>query len=503
MSLFLRASADGQSASEKAAVTFTLGIFFDGTTNNALNIRRRLEASALDDLRLEDSDALEAWTEAASADLGLGGRAITSHIGYYTNIHWLNMLYATDLTEGQIQQNLYIEGIGTAEGEADTALSMAFGTGERGIVAKTDKAVAAIVEVLRGFVIRQPNLIINELQFDIFGFSRGAAAARHFANRVFYRDDEIIAAIKRGLEGVEYRGTAAGKTRFLGLFDTVAAVATLENGMDPNSADNGDVMLELRPGVAEKVFHLTAQHECRFNFALNSVQPAWPEVALPGVHSDIGGGYHAVEEEVCFLTRPRFETVPLTTADDATRVYRAASEELKALRRYPTIAPYLESGEVEICTWSDDCIAADRYGMLQKRSGAAVVLRRKAHNDWAKIALRVMIDAATAAGVAFNAIDDAGEALALPSQLQHLCDKAIALSHAVRHGRETVGFTEAEINRLAADYLHCSANWNTVTTDADGKVTGAVKAVELASFVNRPDAQWRRTVYNLNGEKMS
>ncbi|MCS5969729.1 hypothetical protein LNP26_30100 [Klebsiella variicola subsp. variicola] len=44
--------------------------------------------------------------------------------------------------------------------------------------------------------------------------------------------------------------------------------------------------LTLRPGVAEKVFHITAANECRFNFALNSVKPAWPELALPGAHSD-------------------------------------------------------------------------------------------------------------------------------------------------------------------------------------------------------------------------
>ncbi|HCM5348461.1 TPA: hypothetical protein N3N58_005319 [Klebsiella pneumoniae] len=44
--------------------------------------------------------------------------------------------------------------------------------------------------------------------------------------------------------------------------------------------------LTLRPGVAEKVFHITAANECGFNFALNSVKPAWPELALPGAHSD-------------------------------------------------------------------------------------------------------------------------------------------------------------------------------------------------------------------------
>ncbi|MBL1249179.1 hypothetical protein JK362_20945 [Klebsiella pneumoniae] len=48
--------------------------------------------------------------------------------------------------------------------------------------------------------------------------------------------------------------------------------------------------LTLRPGVAEKVFHITAANECRFNFALNSVKPAWPELALPGAHSERSEG---------------------------------------------------------------------------------------------------------------------------------------------------------------------------------------------------------------------
>ncbi|MFW8177622.1 type VI secretion system tube protein Hcp, partial [Klebsiella pneumoniae] len=86
----------------------------------------------------------------------------------------------------------------------------------------------------------------------------------------------------------EFSGAPGGKTRFLGIFDTVAAIGTPVNGFNPHSADTGDVNLALRPGVAEKVFHITAQHECRFNFALNSVKPAWPELALPGAHSDIG-----------------------------------------------------------------------------------------------------------------------------------------------------------------------------------------------------------------------
>ncbi|MEA9393662.1 DUF2235 domain-containing protein, partial [Acerihabitans sp. TG2] len=346
--------------------------------------------------------------------------------------------------------------------------------------------------------------LVKELQFDIFGFSRGAASARHFANRVFSQDSAIIAAINTGLGEVEveYAGTPGGKTRFLGIFDTVAAIGTLANGLNPNSADTGEVNIVLRPGVAEKVFHITAQHECRFNFALNSVKPAWPELALPGAHSDIGGGYNPVEYETYFLTRPQFETVPICTADTDTRIYRQTGEQRKLMDTYPAIAPMLHEVETEINIWYDDRMPADRYGTLQKRSGAALILNRPTRNDWSKVVLRVMIDAAQDAGVIFDPIRETNVKLKLQPELDTLCEKALVMGRAARSGKSVYGFTTPELHALAGQYLHCSANWNRVIKNSQGMITGAVKPVELLSFTNRPDARWQRTVYNMDGNKL-
>ncbi len=101
-------------------------------------------------------------------------------------------------------------------------------------------------------------IVINCLQFDIFGFSRGAAAARHFANRIQSEDPAIISAIRQAMTGITFNGSPSGKTRFIGIFDTVAAIGTPVNGLNPHSADTGNVKLTLRPGVAENVFHITA-----------------------------------------------------------------------------------------------------------------------------------------------------------------------------------------------------------------------------------------------------
>ncbi|UNA34029.1 DUF2235 domain-containing protein [Klebsiella pneumoniae subsp. pneumoniae] len=135
---------------------------------------------------------------------------------------------------------------------------------------------------------------------------------------------------------------------------------------------------------------------------MNSVKPAWPELALPGAHSDIGGGYNPNENEAYFLTRPEFETVPFSIPDTETRIYRQTCAKLKTMDGYPAIALLLNAVEVSVDTWHDDRMPADRYGTLQKRSGAALVINRPTFNDWSKVVLRVMLDAARMPGRCLN-----------------------------------------------------------------------------------------------------
>ncbi|MEE4408006.1 MULTISPECIES: phospholipase effector Tle1 domain-containing protein [unclassified Serratia (in: enterobacteria)] len=486
---------------KKREITLTIGMFFDGTGNNAINSGERQKACTGEHFGMDNVDALSAQAQCLQLKSGYSGTAAGSHLGYYTNIHWLRTLYNQKLTvdTGYGQGAIYIEGIGTESGKGDSAYGMMSGRGETGVVSKTDKAVAALVVGIQDYLAKHStarSCIIKELQFDIFGFSRGAATARHFANRVFSQDRAIIAAIKAGLGEVEFSGTPGGKTRFLGIFDTVAAIGTPANGLNPHSADTGDVNIVLRPGVAEKVFHITAQHECRFNFALNSVKPAWPELALPGVHSDIGGGYNPDEHEAYFLTRPQFETVPLSTADSHTWIYQQTCEQLTVMDTYPAITPVLQAVEIEINAWHDDRMSADRYGTPQKRSGAALIIDRPTRNDWSKVVLRVMLDA----GV-FDPIDDSVPDFAIPAELNSLCEKAIVMGRAARSGQSAIGFTTPEIHALAEKYLHCSANWNSVISDGQGMVTGGVKPAKLVTFTNRPDERWQRTVYDMDGNK--
>ncbi|MEN4669653.1 phospholipase effector Tle1 domain-containing protein [Pantoea agglomerans] len=496
-----------QAAKKKREITLTIGVFFDGTGNNANNSGDRQAACSGEHFGMNDAEATSGLEQCLRLNRGVSGTAAGSYLGYYSNIYWLNTLYSPDVrpdTETG-QYAIYIEGIGTEDGTGDSTYGMGTGRGDTGVVRKTDKAVAILAAAIQGYFNRHAaarTCVIKELQFDIFGFSRGAAAARHFANRIFSQDSTIVSAIKIGLGDVEFSGTPGGKTRFLGIFDTVAAIGTPVNGLNPHSADTGEVNLVLRPGVAEKVFHITAKHECRFNFALNSVKPAWPELALPGAHSDIGGGYNPEEREACFLTRPEFETVPLSTPDTETRIYQQTCAQLKTMDGYPAIAPLLNAVKVSADVWHDDRMPADRYGTLQKRSGAALVIDRLTRNDWSKVVLRVMLDAAQDAGVIFDPIRDTNKELRLRSELNSLCEKAIIMGRATRSGVPGTGFTTSEILMLAEKYIHCSANWSSVIRDSEGRISGAVRPAKLVTFTNRPDERWQRTVYDMDGNKI-
>lgn len=115
-------------------------------------------------------------------DRGLSGTAAGSYLGYYTNVHWLRTLYATDFPANgtQGQDTIYIEGVGTEDGMGDSTYSMGTGRGDTGVVRKTDKAVAALASAIKNYFAKPSESgigTIKELQFDILD-SAGAQRRR-------------------------------------------------------------------------------------------------------------------------------------------------------------------------------------------------------------------------------------------------------------------------------------------------------------------------------------
>ena len=138
---------------------------------------------------------------------------------------------------------------------------------------------------------RQQGPQIEEIILDVFGFSRGAAAARSFVNQLlrhFSPNGKFFCSVPLRL-------------RFMGLFDTVASVGLADSMPVPGvegHQDWGDQDLLVIPPQVEQCVHFVAGHEGRKSFPVDlvlrkdgSYPPNCTEVVYPGMHSDVGGGY--------------------------------------------------------------------------------------------------------------------------------------------------------------------------------------------------------------------
>ncbi|WP_434223394.1 hypothetical protein [Xenorhabdus bakwenae] len=255
--------------------------------------------------------------------------------------------------------------------------------------------------------------------------------------------------------------------------------------------------------MAEHIFHITAMNECRYNFSSNSIKPDYPELIFPGAHSDIGGGYNPTETERLFITRPRSLTVDENTPDNSTWIYKKAQEELSQMRGYPAIAPLLHGNEVKVETWQNNQFyPRNELERFQKQVAAAAVLYREITNDWSKVVMRVMQDAAQEAGIVFGKPKDKDDDYQLSPELTLLAEKAIKQGRAIRQGQALIPFTAEELTMIQTKYVHCSSHWNSVVIK-DEQIQGGVNAVELVSFVNRPCEKWHRAIFDITGKEIS
>ena len=139
--------------------------------------------------------------------------------------------------------------------------------------------------------------IVKEIFVSAFGFSRGAAAARAFANW-FIALCELDAELS-GHSGLTLGGLPV-KMDFLGLFDTVASVGLASSALVSHGHDAWADSLRIPAGVA--CTHLVSAHEVRRSFPLDSIShhgamnANCKEIVFPGVHSDLGGGYAPMEQ---------------------------------------------------------------------------------------------------------------------------------------------------------------------------------------------------------------
>ncbi len=192
---------------------------------------------------------------------------------------------------------LYFRGIGNDEENVQAIgyYQAAFGAGEKNI---RDHAYASICKHYR------PGDRIS-----LIGFSRGAASARMLASKLnkyglpaeitlHYRSMKNRSSGETEWQFSHYdtkdEGSGKVEVKFLGLLDTVGAFGIPIN-IGPLNFQKVNLFhdLTLAPNVKRAV-HLVAIDESREPFipTLTNASDRIDEVWMPGVHSDVGGGFH-------------------------------------------------------------------------------------------------------------------------------------------------------------------------------------------------------------------
>ncbi|MEB0047806.1 MULTISPECIES: phospholipase effector Tle1 domain-containing protein [unclassified Pseudomonas] len=437
-------------AKEKVKVSLRIGVFFDGTLNNASNSASGLLCGAQHAIKPEDIDAS---CKPYMAD------PASSYGSDVTNVFKLYELYpaAKDAESAgaakQVLRSLYVEGIGTEGGGEDRLSNAASGRGATGVAGKVEQAFSDLKTIIERVIDKNPDSEITSLTFDTFGFSRGAAAARHFANEVVRCKQGPLGDVLHS-NSKEFSSSFGSQYNseiimgFVGLFDTVPSVAGLTNLGNIQSPVAPGIKLYLDRQYFTDVVHLVARDEHRANFALSSVIPAHSEISLPGVHSDIGGSYLEEADECVLVSPMQALTVTQGTDVQTTSIY------LDALRqKAKLVASGWPETMLEIVTPKPTLLPdaeQDRFGAKKLRAYAGLQLKRSVSGKLSVVYLRLMHKMATEKGVQFDDVPDTPQ-YAVPSELQPLCDKFLAGQYDP---------TPAEEKLLKLRYIHTSANWN-------------------------------------------
>lgn len=396
-----------------------IGVFFDGTSNNTFNhligkdgIETFLEQCAAP----EEREALRKQCEAGDVPL-----KVVSQANDITNIGKAHALYEISTT-GVLSIPVYIDGIGTENGEADTGLGQGADTGSTSSLAKVEEACKTkIVEELKLQLGPTINAIdcIHRIIFDVFGFSRGASAARQFVNMIDQQAEHLLAeaigsenAI-RLKAGFDWANRDDCRIKFVGLFDTVTTSAKKRN-------------VTLSPDCAERVVHLVAADEWRFFFALTritddisgtQIAPNFTEVIVPGAHSDVGGGYYSRWS----LSNPNSD--PAITEQTAIKVCRSEESSMffdpKKSSAYRRAKQYAD--DQVVMGWGNEVIdlpspastpvrnklslrvRARRHPKTDKMSvEVEVLINRVVEGEYSRIPLHMMVEAARDVGVPFR-----------------------------------------------------------------------------------------------------
>ncbi|MEQ9869549.1 DUF2235 domain-containing protein, partial [Pectobacterium odoriferum] len=416
-----------------------IGVFFDGTGNNTYNAESGLKKV---EQWLAETCSDPAQREKELRGCQMGQLPVSdSAANDKTNVWKLYEQFKTG--NETLSTRAYISGIGTrnpvagkegmeyrSDNMLTKGLDLDFGSENTSIVGKVNQAceLEIVAAVMRDLEKILPNIeCIHRIVFDVFGFSRGAAAARHFVNVIDQKADHpLVQAVAntttiRLKAGFDWANRDDVRITFVGIFDTVA------------SSYHPSLNIRLQDDCAERVVHLTALDEVRKHFPLTRITPTaigtsipahFTELALPGAHSDIGGGYYsrwslrnpnsdpALTE--CLELERFMSEEATTTPDTESRAYRQAkayAEEKIAQGWVDRLHPHL----ARAATPPVGAISLIPYSFIRRRGKddawpkkavyVEVVMSRVVEGEYSRIPLHMMVEAGRAVGVPFKEWD--------------------------------------------------------------------------------------------------
>lgn len=382
-----------------------LNIFFDGTLNNKNNTQVRKDS--------ENNTAQKNIFDEKS------NKKDDSYMNDFSNVV---RGYDAINPDAEHQLKVYIEGIGTENNEKDDSFKgPGFGVGDRGIMAKVTKGCQEAAKVV---ALKYKGKNIDILEVNVFGFSRGAAAARHFISVATtsiyeegpslingkiavhhrpYDEKSSLFLINKTPDNISfikqygYFGACLIKENlqikkiefnFAGLYDTVASYGVNHRGKNLIDSDAKQLNLDAVK-KCKFTLQLASRDEYRENFSLTNINSCGLnglQLTLPGVHSDVGGGYvDGAQEEVFLYKKNYYDTA-----------YSLEKTIVKNFQQILIDEGWFTANELTI-------VNAKPFNSYYISPGTFYLKgKRKLSNQYANIPLKIMIDFSKERGVEYS-----------------------------------------------------------------------------------------------------
>ncbi len=432
-------------------VTLRIGVFFDGTGNNAGNSQLGVKCGATHPIQPED---LDATCKPYMADPDSSYANDMSNVKKLFDYYYVSQAVEGSGAKAECFRAIYVDGIGTVFSQPDNLLGAGMGRGTTGVVAKVESAFAKIKRLMVDLSLQDPSIKVKGINFDCFGFSRGAAAVRHFANQIALGSQgplgQLLSLSRDSFsDGFKCKYNADVNVNFVGLFDTVASIGGVENLGYVRSATAPGIKLYLSRRLFPNVIQIAARDERRANFPLSRVKPDHMEITVPGAHSDIGGGYGPESREVLLVTPMQALIVSIGTDVTTTSIYQDAVS-----AKAEWLAKGWPASMLEIVTPNPVRLPGERGRYTLKRVYAALQLTRAVRGELSRVYLRLMYELAKRKGVRFISFNENDAASRIPDDLVILRDRFVSGVYSTTADEETM---------LRTKYIHLSANWNPPT----------------------------------------